>query len=211
MNDEQYFALNELSNSRLGFIKCLRDNLEQFKAKEETFAFGTQFHQAALEPEKYAAALKVDPTYSKNRHKIAEMVKACKDNAVLCDLLNSPGLVEYVHRFDEARYGLKCKIKMDKFFENLKSILDLKTTAAKTLEEFLESIVKYGYHRQGAFYIDGACADRFIIVGICKTYPHKTFTVILPFDHPLIEQGRTEYEELIDYYITMPNKPDFKF
>jgi hypothetical protein len=207
---DPYYNLDLISASRLGVVKCLRDNLELPKASQEALDFGKQFHQAVLEPEKYSEALKTDPSYKKNEHKIKEMVKACMDNSFLCELLSAPGYVEHNHFFKEERYGIDCKIKMDKFIKILRSILDLKSTSAKTLKEFMESIVKFGYHRQGAFYLDGTDATKFILIGVSKTFPHKTFTVILPYDHELIEQGRKEYEELIDFYIQMPVKPDFK-
>lgn len=210
MEDEKYFGLELISASRLGIVKCLRDGLDLPSVSKEALDFGKQLHQAAFEPEKYEAGLRDDPAYKKNYHKIQAMLKACMDNPMFFELIKSPGFAEYVHFFDEPRYGLKCKIKMDKYLPAVRTILDLKSTAAKTLQEFMDSIIKYGYDRQGAFYLDGTEATKFVIIGVSKTWPHKTFTVILFYNHEIIEKGRIGYEELIDYYMQMEVKPDFK-
>jgi hypothetical protein len=208
VENDPYYALDLLSASRLHVVKCLRDGLPLPKISQDALDFGKQFHQAVLEPEKYEEALKTDPSYKKNEHKIREMVKACKKNSFLCELLAAPGQVEHNHFFEEPRYGLKCKIKMDKYLT--RSILDLKSTAAKTKQEFLESIIKYGYDRQGAFYLDGTNATKFILIGVSKTYPHHTFTEIFHYNHELIQEGRKQYEALIDHFMLMPEKPNFK-
>jgi hypothetical protein len=210
MNDDEYFALDFLSTSRLGVIKCLRDNVELTKFTKESKDFGKQFHQAGLEREKYLKALGSDPAYHKNKFRIAEMIKVLKENTVFCEMMNAPGFVEYAHTFQEPRYGLDFKIKMDKYIQCLFTILDLKSTACKTMAEFLESLTTYGYHRQGALYLDGTGMRKFIIIGVTKSHPYKTYTVIWNQGHELIERGRMEYEELTDHYLTMPVKPDFK-
>jgi hypothetical protein len=207
---DPYYDIDCLSASRLGVVKCLRDGTEMFKSGAKAKAFGRQIHQAALEPEKYELELISDPSYRENKFKIIEMIKALKDNHSFNDIISSPGLVEYNHFFKEERYGLECKIKMDKFLPDIRTIFDLKSTSAKTLKEFMESIETYGYHRQGAFYLDGTTCNRFTIIGVSKTSPHKTFTVPLSYNHELIVKGRKEYEDLIDYYISMEVKPDFK-
>lgn len=211
MEDSQYFSIDCLSASRLGVVRCLRDGLELPKmASKEALVFGQQLHQAALEAAKYAAALKTDPAYKKNYFKIVEMIKACKENGVFCDMMAAPGEVEKSLFFREPTYDLEFKIKMDKHMPGQKTVFDLKSTAAQTHADFLESCMKYGYHRQGALYLDGSDSNKFVIIGVSKTYPHPTFTVIWMYDAPELVQGRQEIDELINYYITMPEKPDFK-
>lgn len=49
--------------------------------------------------------------------------------------------------------GMKCKARADMLFMTEKKILDLKTT--QDVEGFSESVTKWKYHRQAAFYLDG--------------------------------------------------------
>jgi hypothetical protein len=107
MNDEQYFSLECLSQSRLNVVKCIRDSLELPSVSQKALDFGKQFHQAALQPEEYQKILLSDQSYKDNRHKIHEMVKALNENSLFVDLLNAPGEVEKSHFFQESRYGLE--------------------------------------------------------------------------------------------------------
>lgn len=52
--------------------------------------------------------------------------------------------------------GLMCKARIDMVRESWNSIGDLKTTEDASREGFTRSIDKWGYHRQGAFYLRGA-------------------------------------------------------
>ncbi len=221
MSRDPYYDLDLISASRLGIVKSIRDGTPIFKVKKETLDFGKQFHEAILEPEKYKLKLEAamampykspeHDSYKANRFKIASMAQAARKNAILMNLLNQPDVkVEHNHFFDEASYGEKVKIKMDAWSEQLGIIADPKTTAAKTYADFYDTITKYGYHQQGALYIDGTNAKTFILVGVSKSHPHNTFTVPLNWDCELIQDGRAEYEDLITYYLGMPEKPDFK-
>lgn len=213
MDQDPYYNLDMLSNSRLGIIKCLRDGLPLFKTYQDALDFGKQFHEVVLEPEKYEENLKNDPSYQKHKHKIAEMKKAAMQNPVLSIALSAKGVsVEHDHFFTERKYDeIKCKAKFDILSEGQETIMDLKTTSEKTLEGFLESMIKYSYYRQAAFYMDHhVTAKRFIFIGVTKSYPHKTFTVVCDINHELVCEGRKEYEDLIDYYLEMPEKVNFK-
>jgi hypothetical protein len=219
---QDYYQLDMLSNSRLGVVKCLRDGLPIFKAKKETLEFGKQFHESVLEPHKYNDFLSLAlenqhngagtwvEWYIKNRHKVAAMSKSALNNALLKFLIDSPlAKFEQDHFFNESKYDLECKAKIDLWVG--KTIADLKTTAAKTREEFEASILQYGYNRQGAFYLDGTGAEKFIIIGVCKTYPHPTFTCTMAIDDPRIVSGRKEYEDLIDVYLEMKQEGKIDF
>jgi hypothetical protein len=209
MEDAQYFGLDMLSNSRLGIIECLVNGRSFFKANPETLEFGRQLHQACLEIEKYEALLHTEP-YQKNKHKVYEMAKALRKNTLFSMLVhNVKAKKEYLQKWNEERYGLECKAKID--LGVLKTIGDVKSTAATTYSEFLASITQYGYDRQAAFYLDGTGATKFIFFGIGKKYPHQTFTVIYNWNDPVIIEGRKKYEDLIDSYLELRQKGEIDF
>lgn len=192
MQDDEYYKKPEISNSFLG---CVKSGVS-FKCSEETLDFGRQLHEACLEPEVYNSKLGL-PNYIKNVHKIDSMAKAVRNNAVFKIFLDDARTeFEGAHFFEVD--GLKCKLKSDAKLR--KFIGDIKSTDARTREEFQRRAVEYGYNRQGAFYLDGTGCEKFIIVAVAKKYPHPTFTYILNYNDPEIQHGRAEYLELIEKY-----------
>jgi len=210
---QDYYALDMLSNSRLGVVKCLRSGLPVMKVKRETLEFGRQLHEAVFEPEVYNFKLSQPlqfPQYQTHRHKVATMAKSARNNALLKYLLDNPlAKKEQDIFFKENKYNLDCKAKVDIWVG--KTIGDLKTTDATTREEFEERILKYSYHRQGAFYLDATGAEKFIVFAVAKKFPHQTFTCTMTLDDPRIIEGRREYEELIDDYLTMLQTGEVNF
>lgn len=80
---------------------------------------------------------------------VYSMVNAVKSNEVANKLLRN-GEAEGDVFFE--MYGMPCKSKIDYRREGL--LIDYKTTLASSIEAFKRSSVKYGYHRQVAFYMD---------------------------------------------------------
>jgi hypothetical protein len=206
INDDPYYGIQKVSNSLLGLVACHRDGLPPFKVSEDTLEFGRQFHEAILEPEKYRSRI-TEPGYIKNIFRIKEMVKVARENVIIKMALNAAGTrYEFSHFFTEERYDIECKAKFDILSQGGKTIIDLKTTSETTLQGFVESITKYNYHRQAAFYMDHSTADKFVFIGVTKKSPYRTFTVVLEINDELTCIGRKQYEELIDFYILMPDK-----
>lgn len=107
-----------------------------------------------LGKEEYEAFLKnnkgktvIDPeTYRKAR----ELKEAFMKNAAVCDLLEGT-IAEKSLFWDD---DIRCKAKLDLYRNRL--ILDYKTTISASEEEFKKSLINYGYHRQAAWYMEGA-------------------------------------------------------
>ncbi len=109
---------------------------------------------------------------------------------------------------DEAT-GLMCKARADMIRPGWESIGDLKTTEDASPRGFSQSIGTYGYHRQAAWYLDGAAAvykatgderlkslSHFPFVCVEKKPPFAVAVyVIKPAD---VEIGRCQNRRLID-------------
>lgn len=196
---DDYFKKPGVSNSFLGNLKNLLQGKPLFNVRKETLDFGSQLHECLLEPHKYTAKVHT-PEYQKNVHKIAEMKKSARKNALLCILLDSPDTQFEKEEFFECM-GIACKMKADMIKHTI--VGDLKTTDAVTREQFLEKAIEYGYMRQGAFYLDGTGCKRFMLFAISKRSPYPTFTYVLDHDDAQIEIGREEYKNLLQVYSTM--------
>lgn len=81
--------------------------------------------------------------------------------------------------------------------------VDLKTTINADPDEFIRSIVKFGYHQQAAWYLDGLIAHgyddpRFLIVAVEKSAPH--LVSVIELDDTALAEGRRLNREAIDLY-----------
>lgn len=193
----EYKQVSSISNSKLSEIKrIINGQPAQLDIKQETLDFGTQFHLAVLQPERYD--FDADPF----AHHVRNMAASVMENVLFSDMLSSPfAKKEHEHYWTCKTTDVKCKGKLD--LRVFKKVSDLKTTSAKNAEDFKNSILSYDADRQAAFYFDGADAEEFIFVGVQKRWPYKTFTYTLYKDDPKIQRGRDEYIFLIRQAISM--------
>lgn len=122
--------------------------------------------------------------------------KFCQELAAVC-----AGQEEFYQRgvpFCQAdfRFTLDCRVKYDQWSYLLGWGADIKTTAATTLEGFLNSIDRYDYDRQRAFYMHVSGAQRDMLIGISKVAPYKIFPVKLTRTHPIYLSGATKMNTL---------------
>lgn len=140
-------------------------------------------------------------------------IRAMHESILRCDaareILNAPGQNELVGIFDRMIQGdgwsheVKCKMKIDGIRESWEAVFDIKTCESAAPGEFTKSIGNFGYHRQGAFYIDalerlGVKVKHFIIIAVEKEPPFGTAVYRLTSDS--IELGRDQNERLMVTY-----------
>jgi len=83
------------------------------------------------------------------------MMESTLNNDFASDLLSDTER-EIGYVWEEPTSGLLCKGLIDADSEERDAIIDLKSTRAVSPHDFTRSVVKYGYHRQMAFYSNGA-------------------------------------------------------
>jgi hypothetical protein len=193
-----YYSLDLVSQSRLSIVKCLVEGKSTSFAKAETLEFGRLLHEYILEPGNYDCN---NPYHERLR----AMGSAAKKNILLSFILSHTQLkVEEEHFFVHTRTQQQCKMKLDARLFN--AGYDLKTTACESRDDFENTVTEYGYHRQAAFYIDGAELDKFTFIGINKKHPYKTFTFCLEKNDARVLLGREEYEHLLDEHLRLKNE-----
>jgi len=116
--------------------------------------------------------------------------------------LCGPGPVEVCFVWDDPDSGVRCKARVDKWNDSAPdgtAIYDLKTT--RDAGDFERAMVRFAYHRQAAFYLDGvrACTGaatvRFGIVAVEKDPPFAVRGAMVGPE--TIEAGRGEYKRLL--------------
>lgn len=100
--------------------------------------------------------------------------------------------------------GEPCKGRIDLTVPQVSAIVDLKSTADASAEAFARSIRKFGYHRQGAMYLNGAAAvlpdtyRRHIIIAYEKVPPYAV--AVYRLSYASLDQGAQEIAQLLGLY-----------
>lgn len=128
---------------------------------------------------------------------ILHMVRNVFGNPAAEKILVGDGQNEFTILWTDEETGLQLRCRPDRIADLPLGIVlaDVKTTRATTPREFANDAVKFGYHRQAAWYIDGAIAfgfdpKAFIFIVVNKTPAHECEVYSLAWR--AIEQGRAE-------------------
>ncbi len=106
--------------------------------------------------------------------------------------------------WDDARSGVRCKARLDSYAEfEGGTIIDVKSTIDARRDEFERSIFKYGYHRQGGFYMPGAeavglPARHFVIIACEKEPPYAV--AVYRLTEGALDAGAEQIAPLLDLY-----------
>lgn len=169
--------------------------------------FGTAFHTAVLEPQRYAeyytvfsgdrrtkdgkaayesilasgrSVIKADDADA-----ILKMAAAIEHHPAARELLTS-GQPEISVFWRDDQTGLQCKCRPD-WFRSDGIVVDLKTTDDASPEAFARSISTYRYHVQAAHYMEGTKAERFVFVVVEKKAPYAV--AVYELDQLSLEHG----------------------
>lgn len=120
-------------------------------------------------------------------------------------LLWGEGDVELSMLWHDRETGVPCKGRMDRLSPRIAggAIVDVKTTRDAGRREFERAIFAHGYHRQAAFYLDGAAAngiaaEHFVIVAVEKEPPYAV--AVYRLTEGAIEGGREQLRPLLARY-----------
>lgn len=187
-----YRSYPALSNSDLTeFERFL--TAQPNKIPVTAFAEGSAFHQLVLEP--HCGRL-IDSTIDQER--LQKMALAVKNTRFGRWALQW-GQKEKAHLFRDPLTGLLCKCQTDLTLR-YGLIIDIKTTRARTHQQFLHCCGQFQYDRQAAFYLDGLGAKRFVFLGVQKTAPFQVFyfePTADPAGREFVQQGRERYQRLL--------------
>lgn len=223
----QYPSISELK--LLSKAPMLFKHSKQSTSKSMTKAQleGVMFHMAILEPEKYASSVRLFPEDVDFRTKEGKALKAeiisekqkgieylprslidriadCRNdiysNPLVRDLLDGCEVEKSVV-WRDPNYNLMVRGRLDAYHEERGYVLDIKTIA--DVDSFEKQVLKYGYHKQAAFYIDGLKANLkkdfdFYWLAVEKNAPF--LYRILKADKTMLDVGQQEYKKLLELY-----------
>lgn len=108
-------------------------------------------------------------------------------------LLGLPGKAETTHMWHDEISGLQCKCRPDWLLDDSSMIVDLKTTEDASPKAFQQSIAKWRYHVQAAWYLDGIekatgkRPEQFIFIAVEKKPPYACAVYVA--DPQMVEIG----------------------
>lgn len=162
-----YFKIRRISNSDLEIAKNILLERTPPPRPTQAFSFGSAFHEALLEPEKY------DPKNWEAKgcdmNLLEKMLETASQNDVVQKIMKKAKLEEIVS-WEHQETGVLCKSKLDIIQgTKYKLVSDIKTTSARTQAAFEQDFEKYNYNRQAAFYMQSVSAVEFFCIGVSKT------------------------------------------
>ena len=218
-------SLMEFDISPYNFwAKYMAPNPPSREIKTEATMFGNAFHTLILEPQKFADEFFIAPTklllkdvgresydsykriLENNRNK---KLLSQEDWQILCAMENRLKNHQAIELIANGRYensffwtdwdsGLILKARPDILHKNM--IIDLKTCADASPKAFQSSMVKYGYHVQGAMVrdaveiVEGRRIDTVINICIETKYPHNMGIYIM--DEEALNSAQAKYKQL---------------
>lgn len=176
-------GLSVIFNSICGF--------KQFSGGEQFLTFGNALHERWL-VNSYTRKVTADESKL-----LLGMIKALQKHVIACALIKDS---EREQKIYDKLNGVEVAMILDIKQVRKKTGADLKTTACKTYQDFLDSAIKYGYFRQGKTYKLGARLSHFYFIGVSKLPPHPVF-ILYVNDHPEEEAyAEQELKFLLYFY-----------
>lgn len=214
----------ELVLRSLAHYKAWLDGVQ--KDETEALTFGRAFHCAILEPERFAAEYVVEPDFGDCRFKEAKasrdawrkehegisrmsfadhrdclgMARAIRAHSRASKLLVG-GRAEVTARWRDEDTHVECKARADYYRPDLCTLIDVKTTVDARESSFKWDVLKYGYHRQDAFYragftAAGAPVEHFAFVAVEKIAPYPV--VVHYLDADFVADGHADIRDAIE-------------
>lgn len=201
-----------------------REEIVHPSDETEAQHFGSAFHAAVLEPERFATeyvkAPKVDRRTKAGREAWAafeaefsereflredewevamRMQASAWADPTVRELLSGTGLNEVVVVWDDPITGVRCKARIDRLttLASWSTVVDLKSTRDASAWAFSRDAAKYGYHTAAAHYLNGvdALAPRERKHLIVALEKERPFAVaVYELDGLALEQGRNDCE-----------------
>lgn len=212
----------------------LKAKIENPTPPTEAMKFGTLMHKAILEPSKLTSLYHVYPVgYDGRTREGKNWKEAAKDRADIPFLTKEEhqsivGMIHSVHsrpnvmrliedskhevswfaRLGDPHNMVECKGRVDGLSDQWRTIFDLKfaTGNACSADRFQKDVLKYRYHVQASYYLDGISrlTDMtrnwsFVFIVIEKdSPPYSVRSFVL--DTQWIELGRELYEKELELY-----------
>lgn len=220
-NPDPYYMRTEVSNSDLTALKEMLSPQTVNVGREAAFRLGTLVDALVTEPGRvdYVFRTVDGEPYSDDEFRHAEEMRRAlraesRSDRFLYNVLRTAETQRCMARRGQTfgycgfPFALDTRCKWDWFLPAAGFGGDLKTTSARTQDEFEECVDRFDWDRSRAWYMDVARSGRDFIYAVSK----KNFRVFKKFivrDDDTYRAGRGKYEELaFQYWCLCPKRAD---
>lgn len=217
----------KISESPEKYLWAINHPLEPTPA----LTFGAATHSYILEPDKFNDEYAVAPTVDKRTkagkeawerfcadnagktviseddfRTMTDMRSALMQNPIAKNLIYGKGMTETPIFWKDADTGEKCKAKLDRLvmLDMRWVVVDYKTAKSAQTDQFVRSMLSYGYHLQCAMYTEAVLdllktdyRPDFIFVVQEKTEPYAVNVIRVGADSEVMLYGIDTFRELI--------------
>lgn len=166
---------------------------------------GTHFKKALAEDPSLTLAEDVEVLSKKVHSACLTIRKRVIAKARASGLVSGPGRAELSIVWKDPETGIMCKARLDRHSPTIAkgTIVDVKTTVDASDYAFERTIFRYGYHGQGAMYLDGANevdlpAEKYVILAVEKKEPFESS--VFRLNEAAIDAGRLLLRSLLVRY-----------
>lgn len=135
---------------------------------------------------------------------VRRMADAVRKHPAAAFLLDLPGRREASYTWKDPSTGLECKTRPDWHSEDRRIVVDVKTTADASREQFAKSISNFDYHVQAAWNRDAIGAEQFLTVAVESERPYAV--AVYPASGAMIAAGHRRIQsamtDLAECYAT---------
>ena len=210
--------LKEFKRSGLHYFDKFRAPDRVKKPPTDSMLRGTALHTAILEPDLWDTTIAVPPHSFDRRTKagkalalefeehakgrivlspedaddVRRMADAVRQHPAARFLLDMPGRREASYTWTDPTTGLECKTRPDWHSEDRRIVVDVKTAADASRQEFMRSISNYDYHVQAAWNLDAQGGELFLSLVVENTRPYAV--AVYPASEAMLAAGRRRIE-----------------
>ena len=185
-------------------------------------AAGSAFHCLLLEPHEFSKRFTVKDGVQSSRvpgtvggGDLNNMMAAIEQLRAMPSVskLFTDGKAEVTMVWDDEETGVRCRCRHDYFRQAHGMTVDYKTITDISERDIDRQIVKFGYHIQAAFYLDGMKALKlgdhqdFVFVFQQRAFPFKVYATTLCDE--TIAIGRETYQLALRQYVAIRDKFGF--
>lgn len=194
ISTEEYFALPHASNSGVKEAHKLMNNKDTTRVETRAYMFGSALDNLLTDPtiidtqgltsEEHALLNPMRRAIDKNPTYIA-LFKYAERQAVFTES-------HMPVNFDGLETTILGKCKLDWWPPKLRIPGDLKTTEARTWEQFKSAAKWFDYDQQAAWYMDVTNTDRFVIIA-CSKWNYATWEISYKRGDAAYQEGKKKY------------------
>lgn len=203
MNPDSYYLRSEISNSDLSQCDLLFSTKEYQRDATEAYRFGSLLDATITESWRvnYFKRTLDGEQYSREEFALVAKMKKSFYRDKLCSMMVARADMQKVsvakgfqieHR--GVKFELDVRCKWDLFIGKNEINGDIKSTTAKTQDQFVAAINYFKYWKQRAFYMDIEGTDKDILIGISKVN-YKVFKVPIQRGDKNFLLGQEQYRQ----------------